>query len=709
MLARLGHLVYRRRKSVIALWIVLTLFGVFATAKVSDRWFESFSIPGYSAYEANQRTLKTFGTGEQSPLIAVFRSNGDVTKESGIKDAIADAASVNRGSLVSSYWSTGSRAYVSKDGHTTFAEIYPPGTPGFTSTTHIDEVRAKLKAAAPAGVQAHLTGRDPIYEDSTGGESGGPSVLTEALIGGLGCLVILFFVFGTLPAVFMPIVVAIASILNTFTLIWALTYITDVSIIVQFLIALVGLGVAIDYALLMIFRFRDELREGEDVETALTEMMTHAGRSVIVSGSTVAVGLLSMIIIPLPFIRSIGIGGMLIPAVSVLTAITLLPALLATLGQRINSVRLLPKRLVDKGHPEDGWWGRWASLVMRRPIPVAAVGLLITGVLVFYGLQLNPSDAQMKDYPGRGDAIDGRDALAVAGISAGVHKPFIVLVEHGADRAPIVAKLERTPGVAAAVAPPEWQKGSTSLIEAWPTVDGSSKQGKETIDRVQAQLKGTDATLGGVAAEERDFISAVYSNFVYVLAFVVLLTFILLARAFRSLILPLKAVILNLVSLAAAFGIIVFIFQDGHGSEAIWGVQATDAIISWIPLMIFAFLYGLSMDYEVFMLTRMREAYDETGDTQRAISLGLARTGKLVTSAALVLMMAFFVLSTSPGVDVKQFGIGLAAGIIFDATVIRTLLVPALMRLMGRWNWWLPHWAARPLRTQASEPATEAA
>ena len=191
------------------------------------------------------------------------------------------------------------------------------------------------------------------------------------------------------------------------------------------------------------------------------------------------------------------------------------------------------------------------------------------------------------------------------------------------------------------------------------------------------------------------------------LGFVVLLTFVLLARAFRSLVLPLKAVILNLVSLAAAYGIIVFIFQKGHGSESIWGVHATQSIIPWIPLMIFAFLYGLSMDYEVFMLSRMREAYDETGDTRHAVALGLARTGKLVTSAALVLMFAFFVLSTSPGVDVKQFGIGLAAGIILDATVIRALLVPALMRLLGSWNWWLPAWAARVLFVRPSERVPE--
>ena len=701
-LARLAHVIVRHRKLVIGVWIVLTLFGAFSAGQVSKRWFQSFSIPGYSAYETNQKTLKIFGQGEQAPLIAVFQTSGDVTKATGIPKAVAAAAAVNPGSRTASYFSTHSRLYVSKDGHTTFATIYPPGTPTFSSSTHIDQTRAKLKAATPAGVHSFLTGRDAIQEDSTGGSSGGPSVLTEALIGGAGCLVILFFVFGTLPAVLMPIVVAAAAILNTFTLVWLLTYITDVSIIVQFLIALVGLGVAIDYALLMIFRFRDELREGEDTETALVETMTHAGRSVIVSGSTVAVGLLSMIVLPLPFIRSIGIGGLLIPTVSVIAAITLLPALLATMGAKINSIRLLPKRFVDKGHPEEGLWGKWGDFVMRRPWPVALTGLAIVGVLVFYGVQLNPSEAEAKNIPGKGDAINGREALAAAGISAGVLKPFVVLVENGGDRQAIVAKLHAVPGVVGAVAPPDWVKGDASLIEAFPDADGAAKSTRGTIKRVRAALKGTDASLGGVAPEDRDFVAAVYSKFPYVLAFVVLLTFLLLARAFRSIVLPIKAVVLNLLSLTAAFGIIVFIFQKGHGSEAIWGVPATHAIIAWIPLMIFAFLYGLSMDYEVFMLSRMREAYDEIGDTPKAISLGLARTGKLVTSAALVLMFAFFVLSSSPGVDIKQFGIGLAAGIIFDATVIRCLLVPSLMRLFGKWNWWMPDGLARLVRVEPS-------
>ena len=705
MLERLAHLIVRRRRMVIGIWIALTLFGAFSASQVSKRWFQSFSIPGYSAYEANKRTLDRFGTGMQAPLVAVFQTKGDVTKDTALQKAVDQAAAVNPHSRVSSYWTTGSRAFISKDGHTAFAEIFPPGSPTFSSDTHIKETRAALKKATPAGVSAYLTGRDALEQASSGGGKG-PSVLTEGLIGGGGALIILFFVFGTLPAVLMPIAIAIAAILNTYSLVWALTYVTNVSIIVQFLIALVGLGVAIDYALLMIFRFRDELREGEDVETALVQTMTHAGRSVIVSGSTVAVGLVSMIVLPLPFIRSIGLGGLLIPLVSVLAAITLLPAMLAVLGERINSLRLLPKRFVDHGHPEDGLWGRWAGFVMRRPVPVAIAGLAIVGVLIFFGVQLNPSEAQAKDLPGSGDAIVGRDAIAAAGISPGVFKPFDVLVEHGAAPGPIAAKLRATPGIVGAVAPtgPSWRQGNDSIVEAFPAIDGSSKHIQSLVTRVHKELNGTQATLGGIAAADRDFVHAVYGNFPYVLGLVVLLTVILLMRAFRSIVLPIKAAILNLISLGAAFGIIVFIFQLGHGSNAIWGVPATQSIIPWIPLMIFAFLFGLSMDYEVFMLTRMREAYDETGDTPKAIALGLARTGKLVTSAAAILMFAFFVLSMSPGTDIKQFGIGLAAGIIFDATVIRALLVPALMRLLGSWNWWLPSSFARILRVE--DPGT---
>jgi RND superfamily putative drug exporter len=703
-LARLAHFTARYRWPVIAAWIVLTLVGGVAAGKLSTRWYQSTAVPGKSAYEGSLRTLKALEVGQRPPNIVVLHSKSlDVTKSSAVRAAMARVVKANPNALTSSYFSTGNEMYVSRDRHTTFLQVYPPGANALNVKSGAAKMRTEAARGLPAAITVNVTGYQPIEEATKLGSSGGSSVLLEGLIGGLGALVILLFVFGTLPAVLMPLVVALAAILNTFTLVWILTYITNVSIIVQFLIVLVGLGVAIDYALLMVFRFRDELREGNDVESALVETMTHAGHSVIVSGTTVAVGLLSMIVLPLPLLRGMGIGGMLIPVVSVLASLTLLPAMLSVLGQRVNRVRVMPRRLVDRGHPEDGAWGRWARFVLRRPAAVAAVGVAIVAVLAGLGTQLNPSEAQMKYFPGTGTAITGRDQLAAAGITPGVIKPLNVLVEHRGNAQQIAAKLRAVPGIAGASAPPEWRRGQNSFVEAFASVDGAAPGIQGTIDRVNAGLKGTNGTLTGIAAVDRDFLHALFGSFPYALALVLLLTLILLTRAFRSIVLAVKAVLLNLVSLAAAFGIVVFIFQQGHGAS-LWNLPATQSITAYIPVMIFAFLFGLSMDYEVFMLSRMREAYDETGSTDKAIELGLARTGKLVTSAALILMFAFLVLSSSPGYEVKSLAIGLAAGIIFDATVIRALLVPALMKLLGDANWWMPTWTGTLLRIPQRKP-----
>ena len=721
-MAGLARLVIRIRWLVVAAWIALTFVGMFSAAKLSDRWFESFSIPGYSAYEANQRTLKAFGSGEQVPLVVVLTAKDkDVRTVRGVDEAIDATAGVVHGARVGSWFETRSAMYLSPDRHTMVATIYPPGNATFSSFPPIAEARAALQHATPDGVTSHLTGRDAIFE-SQGGESG-PGVLTETLVGAIGALIVLLFVFGTLPAIAVPLAMAAASILTTFACVLALTYVTDVSIIVQFLVALVGLGVSIDYALLMIFRFREELAGGRSPDDALVETMTHAGRSVIVSGSTVAIGLLSMVILPLPFIRSIGIGGMLIPLVAVTAAITLLPAMLSLLGTRINRLRVMPKRFVEPPSADTGFWARWARTVTRRPLLIFIIGAVIVALVVYPAFHMNPSDAELRKEPGSGDAEAGRAAITASGIPDGVYLPYVVVAEGDVANERMVrvtSAVGDANGIAGAAAPPSWRQQKIALIEAFGEDDGSSRTAKTTISHLRDNVlpttaselgSGTTLTLGGAAPEARDFISAVYGKFPYVLLFVLVLTFVLLMRAFRSVVLPLKAVILNLVSLAAAYGIVVFIFQDGHGSDAIWNVQATDAVISWIPLMIFAFLYGISMDYEVFMITRMREVYDDIHDTPRAIELGLARTGKLVTSAALVLMFAFFSLSTSPGPDIKQFAIGLAAGIIFDATVIRALLVPSTMMLLGRWNWFLPTWTARVLRTRPSplEPATASA
>jgi len=704
-LTRLSHFLTRRRRLVIGAWLAMTLFGAFAAGQVSNRWFQSSSVPGKSAYEASQRTLKAFGAGSRTPATVVFQTTGDATKTPAIAAAMTRAAATMPGALTSSYFSTHDLVYVSRDRHTTFMNVYPAGPTSLAAASGAETLRAAAAKNLPATITVNVTGRDALDEATKTGEAGGgSSVLVETAIGAIGALVILLFVFGTLPAVLMPLVVAGASILNTFTLVWALTYVTDVSVIAQFLIALVGLGVAIDYALLMIVRFRDELREGNDTETALVETMTHAGHSVIVSGTTVAIGLLALVLLPLPLVRSLGLAGVLIPAVSVLASITLLPAMLSVLGERINSVRVMPKRFVDRGGPEDGLWGRWARLVLRRPLIVALTGIAVVGTLAFAGTKLNTNEAQLSKFPGSGTAIAGRQMLAEAGISPGVMKPLNVLVERGGNASVVAANLRTVPGVAGATAPAGWQHGSDALVEAFPTIDGAAPGIQAIVDRANTKLHGTSGTLTGTTAVDRDFLHALFGSFPYVLALVLVLTLILLTRAFRSVVLAVKAVLLNLLSLAAAFGVVVLVFQQGFGAQ-LWHFDASGSVTAWIPLMIFAFLYGLSMDYEVFMLSRIREAYDETGSTEKAIELGLARTGKLVTSGALILMFAFLVLSTSPGYEVKPLAIGVGAGIILDATVIRALLVPAFMRLMGDWNWWMPNWTHTLLRVRREKPS----
>ena len=322
-------------------------------------------------------------------------------------------------------------------------------------------------------------------------------------------------------------------------------------------------------------------------------------------------------------------------------------------------------------------------------------------LLVYYGFQLNPNEAQMKNIPGQGDAIVGRDALTAAGITPGVLKPLDVLGENGGDPEAVAERLRRVDGIAAAVAPKDWRKGDAAIVEAFPAIDGADPGIQAIIDRSKAALEGTSATVSGTAAVDRDLVHAIYDNFPYLLAFVLALTYILLARAFRSLVLPLKAVILNLVSLAAAFGIVVIVFQLGHGS-GIWGIDAMQAINPWIPMMIFAFLFGLSMDYEVFLVSRMREEWDAGRPNAEAVALGLAKTGRIVTAAGLVMFAAFMGFVAGSIVGLQQFGFGLAVAILLDVTIVRALLVPSVMELFGRWNWWLPDNVARVFRVKPS-------
>jgi putative drug exporter of the RND superfamily len=708
MMSSLTRWVLSHKRTVVLAWVVLTIAGIAAAGPASDALKPEFSVPNKEGWETNVSIAERYrGTGGESPPLVpvVTIPEGESVDSPAVKrDLAAMDARLERAlpqARIASYSSTGDKTFVSDDGRTTFAIVHPTPDPGsfFGENPRAERVaRGALDGATVAGEPVKLTGFDALMKDS-GSESEGPGVLLEAVLGGVGALIVLAFVFASLLA-FVPLVMAFVSIMTTFLLLLGLTELTSVSPIVQFLIALIGLGVAIDYSLLVVSRWREERSHGRSGDEAVQRAMETAGRAVVFSGVTVAIGLLALIALPLPFLRSMGYGGMLIPLVSTVVAITLLPVVLAKLGPRLD----WPHRRTDDKASRA--WTRWAEAVSRRRWLAAGAGMAVIVALAFSAtdLQLGSSDA---DTVARsGDAKEGLVALEKAGIGEGALLPHEILVEGGTDPKSLAAELGGVEGIHGAVAPDSWRSGGTAIVEAIPVPDSGTEEGGETLTAVRdtAHTAGPDVRVGGQPASNADFIDAVYGSFPLMIALITITTFILLARAFRSLLLPAKAIVLNVLSIAAAWGVLVLVWQHGYGSEAIWDIQATGSIPSWMPLMIFAFLFGLSMDYEVFILSRMREEYDRTGSTETAVVQGIGRTGRLVTSAALILFLSFVSMASGPETDVKMMATGLAAGILLDATVIRALIVPAVISLMGRWNWWLPSWPARLLRVEPSLP-----
>jgi RND superfamily putative drug exporter len=700
--------VLSHKRTVVVSWLVLTVAGIAAAGPASDALKQRFSVPGKEGWETNLAITKQYaGTGgESAPLVPVVSLPAGKTVDSpGVRVQLARVdARLHRalpGARTASYASTGDRAFVSKDGRTTFAIAYPrrdPDQPFSDNPKAEKRARAALHGATVAGAPVHLSGYDALNAESGGNQ--GPGVLLEAVLGGLGALAVLAFVFASLLA-FVPIGVAVVSIMTTFLLLFGLTQVTDVSPIVQFLIALIGLGLAIDYSLLIVSRWREERAHGRTGDEAVQRAMETAGRAVVFSGGAVAIGLLALIALPLPFLRSMGYGGMLIPFVSTIVAITLLPVVLAKAGNRLDWPHKRTDDLASEG------WTRWARGITRRRWVAAgvAMAIIVALALAATNLQFGTANADAIAHPG--DANDGLVALERSGIGPGALAPHEVLLS-GKKPERVAAQLREVDGVRGAVAPrgPDWRRGDTAVVNAFGTADSSSSAGRDTLDRARdaAHDIGPGVRVGGVSAQDADFTDAVYGSFPLMIGLIALVTLVVLARAFRSLLLPLKAILLNVLSVAAAWGVVVLVWQEGFGSEAIWGIEATHSIPAWMPLMVFAFLFGLSMDYEVFILARMREEFDRTGSTDTAVVRGIGRTGRLVTSAALILFLAFASMASGPDTQVKMFATGLAAGIIIDATVIRALLVPAVVSLLGRWNWWLPRWPARLLRVEPSLP-----
>jgi len=693
--------VLSHRRIVVAFWAVLTLIGFAMMGPANESFDQKFSVPEREGFATSEYIADTYGAGgENLPLLPVVTLPEGTTAQDARDDlAKLDAIALKTlaGSRVTSFGSTGDEAFVSEDGRTVFSLVYPriPDTTFGEDTVSVPKLRAAFEDVKVAGEPVRITGFDALNEDVGGGE--GPGVFLEVLVGGVGALAVLGYVFASLMA-FLPLLMAIVAIPITFLLAYGLTAFTSMSPIVSFLIGLVGLGVAIDYALLVVVRWREERAHGRDVEEATVKAMETAGRSVIFSGTTVAIALFALIAIPLPFLRSMGFAGLLIPLVSVAVAVTLLPVLLVKWGPKLD----WPHRRDDDKASRA--WTRWAEGVVRHRWISAGVALAILLGLTISATNLNLGTSNPDVQAKSGDAKVALQALTDSGIGSGALAPY-ELVASPAEAPAAVEKTAAVHDIHGSVAPddPAWAKGGTQIVEVIPTLNPATREARALVDDVRdaGHAAGESVRVGGPMPGNNDFIDAVYGNFPLLVVLIGLVTFILLARAFRSILLPLKAVLLNILSVLAAWGVMTLVWQNGHGSQ-IWDIEPTGAITSWIPLMVFAFLFGLSMDYEVFILSRMREEYDATGETNSAVVVGMGRTGRLVTSAALILFLAFIAMASGPQVDVKVLATGLAAGILLDATVIRGLLVPAVVSLFGKWNWWLPPAAARILRVEPS-------
>ena len=696
------------KRLVFTLWLIVTVVAFAAIKPAGDSLSPQFNVPGREGFETNQELAAIYGNGgDVAPLVPVVTlPHGTTVDSPGVRGeldaALAKVEAALPGAMTASYGSTGDHAFVSGDGRTTFALVYIPAKGG----TDQGQPEARLAQTALAGMTVggspvEVTGLDALRASAGENEGTGTGVLLGTLLAALGALLVLIFVFRSFMAI-VPLLMALVAIPTTFLLVWPIASVTDVSVIVQFLVALIGLGIAIDYALLVVVRWREERQQtGVTNEVAVRNAMRHAGSAVVFSGTTVAISLLALLALPVPALRSIGIAGLLIALVSVAVAITLLPVVLATVGPRLDWPRNRRDARASRG------WSSWARMIVRHRWVAAATSTaaLVALVLVASTIQLgNPrADSLAQDGPARA----GLEQLQSSGIGTGPLSPFDALVRSG-DPDVIADSLAQVDGVQSAAAPEDWRRDGTALVTVIPSEDGNSPAGRATLDHIRATTVPGDVTIGGEAAQAADFLDAVYGNFPLLIGLIALVTFILLARAFRSLVLPLKAVLLNLLSVAAAWGLIVLVWQKGFGSGEIWGIGATQAINVELPIVVFAFLFGVSMDYQVFIISRMREAYDRTGSTEAAVVEGIGRTGRLVTSAALILGLAFVAFSLQPGTEAKIFATALGGGILIDATIIRGVLAPAAVALFGRWNWWLPDWAARLLRVEPSPAQPEA-
>ena len=722
-----GRLLSRRRRLTLALTLLFVAFagiwgtGVFGKLSSGD----NFTPPASeSQREANQAD-QVFGRND-ADVVVLYRSATMTVSDPAYRQAVEAALSGLPGAdvaRVTTYWSSGSPRLVSTDRHSTYAVLQLTGADDAARHQTYDAIKNDLIPASLAadGVTARVGG-NVAMEVAVNSEVSADIAKAEGFSMPV-LLILLLVIFGSLAAASLPVAIGGLAILGSFTVLRLLTMATTVSIYSLNITTILGLGLGIDYGLFMVTRFREELHRQPTVEQAVARTVATAGRTVAVSGVTVAVALTSLMLFPENFLRSMGYGGVATVAVDVLAALIVLPALLAVLGHRVNALRIRrsvqrpPLEAARSAAPRDessGAWYRLARSVMRRPlayVTVITIALLALGA-PFLRISWGGTDARTLPAASTirqvSEALDSQfpvnstdpiEALITGASASAGGRPALASYLHRIDAIPGVTGAQVTGASGDAV--------RVDIGYTPPTVSAAARHIVTEI-RALAPPPGTAVLVGGTTAGLVDELASLGSTLPWMALLVCLSTFVLLFLAFGSMVLPLKAIVMNVLSLSATFGVIVWIFQWGHLSGLL-RFTPTGSIDPTMPILMLAIIFGLSMDYEVFLLSRVRERYDQTGDNTVAVAAGLQRTGGVITSLALLLIIVVGAFSASGITFIKLMGVGMIVALIVDATVVRVLLVPATMRLLGRANWWAPRplrrlYARYGIREESSEP-----
>ena len=708
VLARIARCVVRFRYAVLATWLALLILGGIASTRLGPLLANGFVVPHTDSQRAATILTRSFGDRSDGEYLLVFRARRPIegALEARVQAAVDRAARSVPSARAGSVQAAGRSVL--------YATIVSRLDLAHAKT---DSVLVRRALRPPVGVQAYVSGQAAIQRDldpvfSRDLHHGEFAIAIPA------ALLVLLLVLGVSAIVTLPLLFASATISATLALVFAVAHTTVLATYVTNFVELIGLALAIDYSLLVVYRFREELEHHIRVEDAVARTMATAGRSVVFSGATVTLGLALLLFIPVPFVRSLGIGGLLIPLVSIVAATTLLPALLSLYGRRGSArVAVVARRQEVADGYQRGFWHRLARAIMRRPLLFLGAGSVVLLLAATPALALRLTPGSPDGVPQTLPSVHGFDLLRSA-LGPGALSPTQVVIDSGREggvteprvRAATIrlaARLREDPEVAALRPVMEPTRRYEELV-----VLGRHEYGQQAALSFVARLRSTivprtqfprrvRVLVGGGAAQGVDFLGHSYRAFPWLVLAVLALTYPLLLRAFRSLLLPLKAIALNLLSVSASYGMLVVFFRWGLGARTL-GLYRFSQIEGWIPIFLFALLFGLSMDYEVFLVTRMREAWDAGLDNASAVADGLERTGRIVTAAAIIMVAAFSGFVDGRIAGLQEFGLGLAVAILVDATIVRAVLVPSLMAVLGRWNWWLPGWAARLAHAEPS-------